>query len=76
MKKFNPLFTTGTVGLIVSATLHIFMALSLALPAVHSIFFTLYAMFGAFLIIGTAQVIAAQKLVKQKVPVSNSRLIK
>lgn len=74
MKKLNPLFTTGTVGLIVSATLHIFM--SLALTAVHSVFFMLYAMFGAFLIIGAAQVITAQKLVKQKVRVSNNRLIK
>lgn len=52
MKKFHPFFTIGTVGIIVTACLHIFLALSLSLISIHSVFFTLYPIFVTFLILG------------------------
>lgn len=57
MKNFNAFFTIGTVGMIVTAVLHILLALVLNLSSVHSIFFALYPTFTAFLAIGVGQII-------------------
>jgi hypothetical protein len=57
MKNFNAFFTIGIVGMIVTAVLHILFALVLNLSSVHSIFFTLYPTFTAFLAIGAGQII-------------------
>ena len=61
MKKFNPLFTIGTVGLIVISLLHIAIALVFDAPSVHVVFFAVYATFAAFMAIGTIQTIKNQK---------------
>jgi len=52
MKKFHPFFTIGTVGMIVTSALHIFLALGLSLSSAHSTFFIIYPTFLAFLAIG------------------------
>lgn len=52
MKKFHPFFTIGTVGMIVIAVLHIFMAFGLSLTLSHSTFFTMYLLFFTFIILG------------------------
>ena len=55
MKNLNPFFTIGTVGMIVTAILHIAFALVLNLP-VHTVFITLYPVFVAFMAVGFAQI--------------------
>lgn len=60
MKNLNPFFTIGTVGMIVISLLHIALALVLNL-SVHTVFFTLYPVFLAFLVIGFMQIKNNQK---------------
>lgn len=52
MKKFHPFYTIGTVGMILVAALHMFMALGLSINSVHTAFFGLYTMFIAFMVLG------------------------
>ena len=52
MKNFHPFFAIGTVGMIIIACLHIFLALGLAITSAHSTFFVLYPIFLTFLILG------------------------
>lgn len=61
MKKIHPFFTIGTVGIIVTACLHLFLALGLSLTSIHSVFFTLYPVFLAFLILGVVLTVKKQK---------------
>ncbi len=61
MKKFHPFFTIGTVGMILTASLHMLLALSLSLTSVQSTFLTLYPVFLTFLILGTALTANNQK---------------
>lgn len=61
MKKFHPFFIIGTVGMIITAVLHIFLALGLALTNVHNMFFVLYPSFLSFLILGVSVTIKNQK---------------
>lgn len=61
MKKFHPFFTIGTVGIIVIACLHMFLALGLSLTSIHSVFFTLYPIFLSFLILGIVFTVKNQK---------------
>lgn len=61
MKKNHPFFTIGTVGIIVTACLHLFLALGLSLTSIHSVFFTLYPVFLAFLILGVVLTVKKQK---------------
>ncbi len=63
MSKFHPFFGIGTVGMIVIAFLHIFLALGLTLSLSHSIFFVLYSTFLAFLILGVALTVKKQKAI-------------
>ncbi|MFV0151226.1 hypothetical protein NZD85_06660 [Empedobacter stercoris] len=63
MKKFHPFFTIGTVGMIVTACLHMFLALGLSLTSIHSVFFTLYPVFLTFLILGVVFTVKHQKTV-------------
>lgn len=63
MKKFHPFFAIGTVGMIVTASLHIFLALVLSMTEIHSVFFSLYPVFLMFLILGVALTIKNQKAV-------------
>lgn len=64
MKKFNPFFTIGTVGMIVIACLHMFLSLGLSLTSVHSTFLVIYPVFLAFLILGVAFTVKKQKALK------------
>lgn len=48
---------TGTIGMVLSATLHMFFSLALGLDAVHTIFFSLYPVFVSFLAIGFGQIL-------------------
>ncbi|MEO6681198.1 MAG: hypothetical protein ABIN48_00090 [Ginsengibacter sp.] len=60
MKNFHPFFTIGTVGMIVLACLHIFMALALSMTS-HATFFVMYSIFLTFLILGVGLTIKKQK---------------
>lgn len=48
---------TGTIGMVLSATLHIFFSLGLGLDTVHTVFFSLYPVFLSFLAIGFGQIL-------------------
>ncbi len=61
MKKFHPFFTIGTVGMILIACLHMFLALGLSMTSVHNTFFVLYSVFLNFLIPGVILTIKNQK---------------
>lgn len=61
MKNFHPFFSIGTVGMIVTGLLHMFMALALSITSAHGTFFNLSSMFWAFLIVGVALTISREK---------------
>lgn len=61
MKKFHPFFIIGTTGLIITAVLHMILALGLSLTSVHTAFFIIYPTFFAFLAIGVGLTIKKQK---------------
>lgn len=63
MRKFHPFFSIGTVGIIITACLHMFLALNLSLTSVHSTFFTLYPVFLTFSILGVVLTVKNQKTV-------------
>ncbi len=52
MKKFHPFFIIGTVGMIITSTLHMFLTLGLSVSSAHSSFYVIYPLFIAFLAIG------------------------
>lgn len=55
MKRFPPFFLTGSAGMVVTAVLHMAMALLLRNTSVHTSFMVLYPVFMAFMAIGAAQ---------------------
>ena len=55
MSKLPPFFVIGSVGLVLTALLHIFMALVLALQNVHTGFLGLYLFFIALMGIGSGK---------------------
>lgn len=61
MKIFHPFFIIGTIGMIVTAVIHMILALGLSLTSVHSTFFVIYPTFAAFLIIGFSLTLKKQK---------------
>jgi len=61
MRKFHLFFAIGTVGMILLACLHMFLALSLSLTSIHSTFFTLYPVFLTFLSSGIILTIKNKK---------------
>jgi len=61
MKNFHPFFTIGTVGMIVIACLHLFLAVGLSLTSMHTTFFVLYPIFLTFLILGVALTVKDKK---------------
>ncbi len=64
MKKFHPFFIIGTVGMIVTSALHIFLALGLSVSSAHSSFYVIYPTFIAFLAIGFGLTLKKQKEAK------------
>lgn len=61
MTKFHPLFSIGTVGMILTAILHMFLSLGLSLTSVHATFFIMYPVFLSFLILGVVFTVKKQK---------------
>ena len=61
MRKFHPFFIIGSFGIIVTALVHMFLALGLSVVSSHSIFFALYPTFLAFLTIGVGLTYKKQK---------------
>lgn len=61
MKKFHPFFTIGTIGMILTACFHMFLALGLSLTSIYSTFFTLYPVFLTFIILGVVFTVKKQK---------------
>lgn len=61
MRSFHPFFTIGTVGMIVIACLHMFLALGLSLTSIHTTLFVLYLVFLTFLILGVALTVKDKK---------------
>ena len=61
MKRFHPFYTIGTVGIIVTAILHMVLALGLSVVSNHSAFIAIYPTFLAFMILGVALTIKKQK---------------
>ncbi len=73
MKTLNPFFVIGTIGMIVTAVLHIFMTLLIGTPSVHRAFMVLYPVFAAFLTIGGMQILQEKKMVKLRIRAKNRR---
>jgi len=68
MKNMNPFFVIGSVGMIITAVLHMVFALIFAMPAVNNTMWILYPTFASFMAIGFGQILKAQlKPVKKKV---------
>lgn len=65
MNKLPPFFVIGSVGLVVTALLHIFMALVIGMQNVHVGFLGLYLLFIAMLGIGSGKL--------QPIPVKSKR---
>lgn len=61
MKKLNSNYVMGTVGMIVTAFLHIVMALILKQDGSSIVFFSLYLMWMVFLTIGTVEMLTLKK---------------
>ncbi len=62
MHKFPPFYVIGTVGMIVTAGLHVLITLVLGQSGAHPVFFSLYPVFIAFLAIGTKQLLTPVRL--------------
>ena len=73
MKTLNPFFVIGTIGLIVTAILHIFTAILLDSPAINRVFMVIYPVFAALLTIGGMQILQEKKMVKLRVRAKNRR---
>lgn len=61
MKTFHPFYYIGSIGIIISALLHILLALVLSITTSHAAFFTLYPSFFAFMTIGVGLTIKKQR---------------
>ena len=61
MKRINAFYAIGTTGMIVTAILHILLAVIINQSSVHTTFISLYTTFTAFLAIGSGQIIKGQR---------------
>lgn len=61
MKHLNPFFITGSLGIVLTAILHMVFALLLDLPMVHRGIWVLYPAFAGFMIIGLGQLLKMQR---------------
>lgn len=61
MKKINSWFTIGTVGIVVTAVLHILMTLLISGNALQVTFLILYPVFIIFLAIGFRKILKEQE---------------
>lgn len=53
MNQINPFFLIGTIGMLITSILHIFMAVITSEEAASNSFWVLYPVFAGFLIAGT-----------------------
>lgn len=60
MKNLNPFFVIGSVGMILTAVLHMVFALILVMPAVNNTMWVLYPTFAAFMFMGFGQILKQQ----------------
>lgn len=61
MRKLHPFFIIGTVGMIITSSLHIFLTLGLSISSAHSSFYIIYPTFIAFLAIGSGLTLKNQR---------------
>ena len=61
MKNLNAFFVIGTVGMIVTAILHMMLTVVISDASLQSAFFVIYPTFITFLVIGTRQMVREQK---------------
>lgn len=61
MKKINSWFTIGTVGIVITAVLHILMTLLISGNALQVTFLILYPVFITFLAIGFRKILKEQE---------------
>lgn len=62
MTKFHPFFSIGTVGMILTAAMHMFLSLGLSLTSVHKTFVVMYPVFFTFLLLGVVLTVKKQKV--------------
>lgn len=61
MKKLHPFFIIGTMGMIVTSVMHIFLVLGLSVSSASASFFAIYPVFIAFLVIGSGLTFKIQR---------------
>lgn len=61
MNNLNPFYKIGTIGMIITAGLHILLAMVLQTSTVHTSFAIVYPSWIAFLAIGTTQMAKQKK---------------
>lgn len=67
MKNMNPFFVIGSVGMILTAVLHMVFALIFAMPAANNTMWILYPTFASFMVIGFGQILKSQlKTIKKR----------
>ena len=64
MKNLNPLVVIGSIGLIVTAILHIILVS--AQSSLSQLFFVIYQVFAAMLTVGIIQIILERRAIKLK----------
>lgn len=66
MKTIHPFYCIGSSGIIITALLHIALALVLAVATSHAVFMALYPSFFAFMTIGIGFTIKEQRVAATK----------
>ena len=61
MNNLNAFYKIGTIGLILTAALHILFAVVFLIPSVHTSFAIVYPSWIAFLVIGSTQMAREKK---------------
>lgn len=61
MKTFHPFYFIGSIGIIITALLHIAFALVLSIVSNHSVYFAMYPTFIAIMVLGIGLTIKKQK---------------
>ena len=65
MRQINPLFLTGTLGMLFTSMFHILMAAITSEEATASSFWILYPVFAGFLVVGTMVMMKRKQPVKE-----------
>ncbi|MHA6279743.1 hypothetical protein ACXYMT_06140 [Salinimicrobium sp. CAU 1759] len=65
MRQINPLFLTGTLGMLFTSMFHIVMAAIISEEATASAFWMLYPVFAGILIAGTFVMMKRKQTVKE-----------